>query len=67
MNVSVRTVTLWSTGATARAGSGSAPGALRLVHGGVHQHHAGELIACRSAQPSEIGPPQSWATVTTGP
>ena len=22
---------------------------------------------CRCAQPSEIGPPQSWATVTVGP
>ena len=67
MNVAVFTVSRRGHRGAGRRGSVAARPRGRLVHGRVHQHDAGELVAVASAQPNEIGPPQSWATVTTGP
>ena len=50
------------------AGSAPGRGAGRLVHGGVGQHDAAQLVAvCAAPSPARPAPPQSWATVTTGP
>ena len=68
MNAGVRTVTFCSIGfdraSRMRPGAGEPSGWCTAVFISTTPVSCG---TCRSAQPSEIGPPQSWATVTTGP